>query len=170
MSDFSKTEGPTHIRRATPDDLPQLQTLLQTYFAEIGVQYVDSRADLHAYLTSRTLGFYVAETDKELVGCVLTRQLPCFPGGVECKRLYVLPAFRHHHLATQLMDAAEASALAHGATWVYLDSRRDLTAAIDLYLHRGYIECGRYNENPEASIFLKKSLAAEATAPQPESR
>jgi hypothetical protein len=52
----------------------------------------------------------------------------------------------------------EAHALVAGAEWVYLDSKDDLEAALRVYVRRGYQACARYNENPQATIFLRKEL------------
>jgi hypothetical protein len=35
-----------------------------------------------------------------------------------------------------------------------------MTAAIRFYEQRGYERCARYNENPQATIFMRKELRA----------
>ena len=52
----------------------------------------------------------------------------------------------------------EAYALEKAADWVYLDSKDDLKDAIRLYVKRGYQACDRYNDNPQATVFLRKKL------------
>ena len=46
-----------------------------------------------------------------------------------------------------------------GLEWVYLDSYDDLKAAIAVYEKRGYARCERYNENPQATVFMRKNIA-----------
>jgi hypothetical protein len=41
---------------------------------------------------------------------------------------------------------------------MYLDSKPEFSAAIALYRRRGYVECTRYNDNAQATVFLRKSL------------
>ena len=42
--------------------------------------------------------------------------------------------------------------------WIYLDTYDDLKAAIALYIRRGYETCERYNDNPQATVFLRKQI------------
>ena len=44
--------------------------------------------------------------------------------------------------------------------WMYLDSKPEFAAALALYRRRGYVECPRYNDNAQATVFLSKSLAS----------
>ena len=45
-----------------------------------------------------------------------------------------------------------------GHSAVYLDTKDDLHAAIRLYDQLGYERCERYNDNPQATIFMRKRL------------
>ena len=66
--------------------------------------------------------------------------------------------FRGLRLAHALMQAVEEHARAQGIQWLYLDTKDDLHAAIRFYLSTGYQPCPRYNDNPQATIFLRKQL------------
>ena len=57
------------------------------------------------------------------------------------------------------MDALEEHARNHGMDWIYLDSYDDLKSAIELYERRGYMRCARYNDNPQATLFMRKKIA-----------
>jgi ribosomal protein S18 acetylase RimI-like enzyme len=61
------------------------------------------------------------------------------------------------------MDTLEAAARSANLRWIYLDSKDNFQAAIALYRRRGYTACPRYNQNPEATIFLRKYLTAHQT-------
>jgi GNAT superfamily N-acetyltransferase len=91
-------------------------------------------------------------------GCVMLRPLPQVPLAAEVKRLYVRPAHRGLGLAHALMQVAEDHARSEGLQWLYLDTKDDLHAAIHFYLSTGYTHCPRYNDNPQATIFLRKHL------------
>ncbi len=146
------------MRRATAEDIPALLDLLHRYFTESNVHPTESAATLLPQVQSSAFGFYVAEARNGLAGCVLGRVLDGKAHAVECKRLYVEPRFRSQGLATSLMDEIETAARAAGLAWVYLDSKDDFAAAIKMYRRRGYSECPRFNDNPQATVFFRKCL------------
>jgi ribosomal protein S18 acetylase RimI-like enzyme len=154
----------TTLRRATAADLPQLLPLLDRYYTEWHVQVRDTPAQTVTYLNHPTLGFLVAEDEvtNTLAACVLLRDLPSTHHAAECKRLYVSPDFRRQGLADRLMQLAEDQATAAGLHWIYLDSAAEFTTAIALYRRRGYTDTPRFNDNPQATVFLRKSLTTAA--------
>lgn len=146
------------IRRATRDDLPQLTALIERYYDEWNVMQRDAPERIAEYIDQpEPFGFFVAEENGVLAGCVLLRILPSVPSAAECKRLYVAPEFRGRGLASGLMDYIERLA-ASKVDWVYLDTGADFTAAQALYPARGYQPCDRYNDNPQATCFFRKRL------------
>jgi hypothetical protein len=56
------------------------------------------------------------------------------------------------------MDTLEDAARAANLRWIYLDSKANFATAIAMYSRRGYTDTPRYNQNPEATIFLRKDL------------
>jgi len=148
------------VRRAKEADLAPVSTLLKQYYTEWDIWQRDDAAKVLADLQHPQFGFLLAEVDSQTAGCVLLRPLPAIESAAECKRLYVAPEFRGQRLAARLMDAAEAQAHAAGCAWMYLDSKPEFAAALALYRRRGYTECPRYNDNAQATIFLRKSLSA----------
>ncbi|WP_182277592.1 GNAT family N-acetyltransferase [Granulicella sp. 5B5] len=155
---------PPTIRRATPDDLTSVLALLTLYYNEWQIQQRDDEPTVAAKLQHAPLGYFLAFIDNEPAGCVMLRDLPNIPSAAEpsaeCKRLYVAPAFRGHRLANLLMDAAESTARTAGYHWLYLDSAAEFTTAIALYRRRGYLEIPRFNDNPQATIFMRLALTA----------
>jgi ribosomal protein S18 acetylase RimI-like enzyme len=154
------------IRRATANDLPALYALLQHYYSEGDVHHTEDEHSLNAYLHQHPYGFFLAELSSaddpastQIAGCVLYRSLDIIPYAAECKRLFVLPQFRGHNIAARLMDTLEDTARAAGLRWIYLDSKDNFQAAITMYRRRGYTDCPCYNQNAEATIFLRKDLA-----------
>ena len=154
------------IRRATASDLPALHALLQLYYTEGDVHHTEDEHSFNAYLHQHPYGFFLAELSPTpnapatIVGCVLYRPLAPLPEAAECKRLFVLPEFRGHNLAAKLMDTLESTARTCGIRWIYLDSKDNFQAAINMYRRRGYTDTPRYNDNPQATIFLRKHLPA----------
>ncbi len=154
------------IRRATASDLPALHALLQLYYSEGDVHHTEDEQSFRSYLHQHPYGFFLAEVSSstdpaapQIAGCVLYRPLAHIPQAAECKRLFVLPAFRGHNIAARLMNTLEDTARTSGLRWIYLDSKDNFQAAIAMYRRRGYTDTPRYNENAEATLFLRKDLA-----------
>ena len=146
------------VQRATSLEADQAFALIEEYYDAIGVVVRDDRAALEHYLTSPDSSIWVAFMDANPAGCVMLRPLPQIAFAAEVKRLYVRAAFRSLGLAHALMQAAENHARREGVQWLYLDTKDDLHAAIRFYLSTGYTHCPRYNDNPQATIFLRKKL------------
>jgi ribosomal protein S18 acetylase RimI-like enzyme len=61
-------------------------------------------------------------------------------------------------VANALLDALEGHARREGLRWLYLDSHDRLKAAVALYRKREFVPCKRYNDNPQAAVFLRKRI------------
>ena len=92
------------------------------------------------------------------MGCVVLRKLESIAKAGECKRMYVKPAARGKDIADMLLDAQEEFARKAGLAWIYLDTYDDLKPAIAIYERRGYKRCDRYNDNPQATLFMRKNI------------
>jgi DNA-binding MarR family transcriptional regulator/N-acetylglutamate synthase-like GNAT family acetyltransferase len=132
--------------------------ILHEYYEAVHVVQRDTLAGVETMLTERASGMWLAYLDDEVVGCVALRRLASIPGAAECKRLYVRPAARGNRIADRLLDAMEGFARDEGIEWIYLDTYDDLKTAIALYERRGYERCARYNDNPQATLFMRKRL------------
>lgn len=132
--------------------------ILQEYYEAVHVVQRDNPDALQNLLDEPGSGMWLARLGNEVVGCVVLRRLPSIPFAAECKRLYVKPSARGKHVATFLLDAQEAYARNQGFDWIYLDTYDDLKSAIALYEQRGYQRCERYNDNPQATLFMRKRL------------
>lgn len=133
--------------------------LLEEYYEAVHVVLRDSPAKLKKLLEEPGAGMWLASLEDEVVGCVVLRALAGIPGAAECKRLYVKPSARGHRIADELLEAMEEHARSQGFEWIYLDTYDDLKAAIAVYERRGYKRCKRYNDNPQATLFLRKRIA-----------
>lgn len=133
--------------------------LLREYYEAIRVVQRDAPEAIQKIIDEPCSGVWIAYLGDKPVGCVVLRKLASIPFATECKRLYVQPAARGHRIANELLDAQEDFARKEGLHWIYLDSYDDLKVAIALYRKRGYVSCERYNDNPQATIFLRKNIA-----------
>jgi ribosomal protein S18 acetylase RimI-like enzyme len=57
-----------------------------------------------------------------------------------------------------LLEAVANFARGAGYAWIYLDTASNMVAAARLYEKNGFVRCERYNENPQAAIFMRKHL------------
>ncbi|HEX4322029.1 MAG TPA: helix-turn-helix domain-containing GNAT family N-acetyltransferase [Acidobacteriaceae bacterium] len=148
---------PIGIRRLSKPSSEALD-LLHEYYEAVHVVQRDTPKAVGKVIRTPASGLWLAYLGSEPIGCVLLRRLSSIPHAGECKRLYVRPSARGLGIAARLMDALEDFAASEGLQWIYLDSYSDLKAAIDLYRRRGYTATERYNDNPQATIFLRKHL------------
>ena len=108
-------------------------------------------------------GVWLAEEGGRVVGCIALRTLAGRKGCGEIKRLYVRREFRGSGVAGLLLQELEEYAKAFGYGWLYLDTAADMKAAARFYEKKGFERCARYNENPQAAIFMRKALFLERT-------
>lgn len=84
--------------------------------------------------------------------------MPAMERSGEVKRLYVRPNYRKQGIASRLLAAVEEFASENGVAKLYLDTKDDLAEAIAFYRRHGYVQCQRYNDNPQATMFMCKRL------------
>ena len=132
--------------------------ILQEYYEAVHVVQRDKPARVQRILNAHGSGMWLAYLGDEAAGCVMLRRLESIPRAAECKRLYVRPAARGNRIADKLLDELEAFARDEGIEWIYLDTYDDLRTAIALYERRGYERCARYNDNPQATLFMRKHI------------
>jgi DNA-binding MarR family transcriptional regulator/GNAT superfamily N-acetyltransferase len=154
-------ENSIQIVRLTKSN-PDAIRLLQEYYEAVQVVQRDAPAAIQKIIDDSRSGVWLAYREEKAVGCVVLRKLGSITFAGECKRLYVQSAARGLGIAEKLMDALENFAREIGFRWVYLDSHDGLKAAIALYCKRGYVQCKRYNDNPQATVFLRKNLGRQA--------
>ncbi len=151
------SKPPVRIERLQSSSREPL-VILQEYYEAVDVVQRDTPASVQKILGDPASGMWLAYLGDEVVGCVALRRLESIPRAGECKRLYVKPSARGNRVADKLMDALEVFARDEGLEWIYLDTYDDLKAAISLYERRGYERCERYNDNPQATLFMRKRI------------
>jgi GNAT superfamily N-acetyltransferase len=156
------------IRKVSVTEAGDAFDVIDEYYNEIGVVVRDSRAELKRYLSKSQSGIWLAwrnvfedagtPPDTTAIGCIVLRPLTQIQNAGEIKRLYVRKSYRGLGVAKALLNALESYAAAQGMGWLYLDSKPDLEAAVRFYERSGYRRCERYNDNPQATIFMRKQL------------
>jgi len=146
------------IRRAAPAELPVAYLMVSEYYEAAAVQKRETQEELLRDYFSAGSGFWLARCGDNIIGCIAVRRMDV-PQAAEIKRMYVRPEVRGQGVAQELLEAAEKFAHTAGYHWVYLDTADDMKAAARFYQRNGFQPCERYNDNPQATIFMRKRLA-----------
>lgn len=105
---------------------------------------------------------FIAFAGGHSAGCIALRALPELgPTVCEMKRMYVRPQFRGHHIGRLLAERLLDEARAAGYTLMKLDTDTapKFAAAIGLYRALGFVECERYNADPDPkTLWFEKRL------------
>jgi GNAT superfamily N-acetyltransferase len=145
------------IRRAALSDARMAYSIVSEYYEAARVLLRDDPASFSQQYFEPGTGIWLALHDGQPVGSIALRKL--LPGAAEIKRMYVRPEWRGQGISLRLLRAAEGFARETGYRWIYLDTSDEMTAARRLYERQGYRPCPRYNQNPQATIFMRKRLA-----------
>jgi GNAT superfamily N-acetyltransferase len=147
------------IRRASPEDFDAAYRIVAEYYEAAEVVARDTKEEFRiAYFGERS-GVWLALIEMKVVGCVALREWNLSERSGEIKRMYVQPVYRKLGIAKALLSALESFAAEVGYKWLYLDSAPGMDAAILFYQKNDYDPCPRYNDNPQATIFLCKGIA-----------
>jgi ribosomal protein S18 acetylase RimI-like enzyme len=135
----------------------------ESYFAELDARFeagfdpgrsISAEADELAEPRGLVL---VARLHDEAIGCGALK----LHGGdpAEIKRMWVSPTARGLGLGRRLLHELEEHARQRRAATARLETNRALTEAIALYRSAGYVEVGRFNDEPYADHWFEKRLA-----------
>ncbi|MBB2974848.1 GNAT superfamily N-acetyltransferase [Microbacterium endophyticum] len=153
--------------RAESVDAPAAIALLNEYMAFRadgfpGGGYQRSPADASAFVPPVGVFLVFTDDDGVDVGCGGVRRIeaPAGTGVVrfEVKHLYMRASARGSGGGSALLAGLEERARGFGATELVLDTHHSLDAAGRLYARAGFTAIAAYNDNPNATVWLRKSL------------
>lgn len=147
-----------NVRRATSQEGNAAWAIVEEYYEAAGVVARDAKDDFERIYFGDEAGVWLATIANTVVGCVALRSLAIFENSAEVKRLYVRPQQRGLGIAAALYQSLEEYARERGYEWLYLDTTDDMVAAQRFYAALGYELTPRYNDNPQATIFMRKDL------------
>jgi GNAT superfamily N-acetyltransferase len=101
--------------------------------------------------------FLIVLRDDAVIGCGAIRSMTSDIG--EVKRMWIHPDARGEGLGSRLLGALVDQSRALGHTTLLLDTNAVLTEALALYAKHGFEPVERYNDNPDATHFLAKTLS-----------
>jgi GNAT superfamily N-acetyltransferase len=151
------------VQRVSVAQAEDVFSLVEEYYEAGEVIARDDRPTMLDYLASSDCGVWVGYSESNPVGCILYHMLPHIASAGEVKRLYVRPAFRRRGIAQALLERLEQFAATGATEWLYLDTNDTFQTAIAFYERNGYRRCARYNDNPQATIFMRKRLSSTRT-------
>ena len=149
------------VEKAGLSEAAEAYAIVAEYYEAVEVVVREDAAEFRAKYFGPGAGIWLARDGEAVVGCIALRPLKEIAGCGEVKRLYVKPEYRGRAIAERLLEALEAYARESGYGAIYLDSKDDLKTALRFYARHGYVECARYNENPQATVFMRKGLERE---------
>jgi GNAT superfamily N-acetyltransferase len=141
--------------------IPEARAALTQYLAEIvrrgAVRSVAVGAadDVDEY-TPPGGRFLVVSRGETVIGCGAIRSMTLEIG--EVKRMWIHPDARGAGLGSRLLGALVDQSRALGHTTLLLDTNAALTEALALYAKHGFEPVEPYNDNPDATHFLGKTL------------
>jgi GNAT superfamily N-acetyltransferase len=148
------------VQRAAPEEIETAYSIVEEYYESASVMARDSKEEFAAVYFQKRAGVWLARKGAQTIGCIALRILRGEDASAEVKRLYVRPAHRRCGVAQALLNVMEAYAADCGYGWLYLDSASGMDAAVRFYRRNGYEACPRYNDNPQASVFLRKRISS----------
>jgi GNAT superfamily N-acetyltransferase len=154
------------ISRAGLNELDDAWAIVTEYYDAVAVEVREDRPSFQISYFCDGAGIWLARSvEGMVVACIALRPLAAVRSAGEVKRLYVQPGWRGRGIAGLLLDALQDFAKSFGYEWLYLDSKDDLETAIRFYENRGYSRCERYNDNPQATVFMRKRLSDPVSCP-----
>lgn len=139
---------------------------MQEYFDELGARFTngfdvgdDYDAEL-ARMAAPDGAFVVVDDDGTTSGCGGLQRID--DQTVEVKRMWLCPSLRGLGLGKRLLAQLETLAQELGYDTVVLDTNAVLVEAIAMYESVGYESIERYNTNPYAQRWFRKTLPSHA--------
>jgi GNAT superfamily N-acetyltransferase len=148
----------TTVHRATFEEIDAAFGLVEEYYEEAGVIAREDRAEFAERYFADGSGVWLGVAGAQTVGCVALRKLAAPANCGEIKRMYVQSSHRGKGIAELLLAALEDYAVKSGYEWLYLDTTDSMIAAARFYERNSYRHCARYNDNPQATIFMRKFI------------
>jgi putative acetyltransferase len=146
------------VHRVTAEESNAAWEIVEEYYEAAGVVARDAEDDFKRIYFCDGAGVWLATIADAAVGCVALRSLAKFAHSGEVKRLYVRPQHRGRGIAAALYQRLEKYARERGYEWLYLDTTDEMVAAQRFYAALGYELTSSYNDNSQATIFMRKDL------------
>ncbi|HLY40002.1 MAG TPA: N-acetyltransferase [Terracidiphilus sp.] len=146
-------------RLYSPEDFPALYAIEEVCFEP---PFRFSRRYLRAIIHSAHSATWLADVGERIVGfSVIEWSIEAEGALAYLQTIEVLPEFRKHGVASELLGCSENSALAGGAHEIWLHVDEFNASAIRLYEYHGYVRRARkenYYPQGRAALVLAKQM------------
>jgi GNAT superfamily N-acetyltransferase len=146
------------VHRGSREEVARAYELVTEYYEMVGVEVREDSSAFEEQYFGEGTGLWLAVVNRVTVGCVALRELSGRPNCGEIKRMYVRASERGNGIADALLGELEKFAAQCGYEWLYLDTTDSMIAAARFYERNSYTRCERYNDNPQATLFMRKRL------------
>ncbi len=139
-----------------------LEEFFKKCFSAVGIAY--SPMDRHADITDierhymQNGRFWCLFNNKILIGTVAIRKIDIENKVIELKRMFVLPEYQGRGCGRLLLEYAIDYAKKQQYNKIYLDTRKQFSAAQHLYRSCGFQETEKYNDNEHAELYFEMVL------------
>ena len=140
----------------------QVECFLKKCLSAVGIPY--SPEDRHADIADveqqymKNGCFWCLIDNDNIIGTVAVRIIDKDNQIVELKRMFVSPEYQGRGYGRLLIEHAITYSREHHYQKMYLDTRKQLSAAHHLYRSVGFRETDRYNDNEHAELYFKLVL------------
>jgi putative acetyltransferase len=141
-----------------PSDHGDLLRFFQTAFAGMGFEFDLTSKDqdllnIPGEYQSKGGLFLVAKSKGQIIGTIALRRIAA--DVCELKRFYVRAEHQRRGVGTSLLRQAIDHARSGGWRCIRLDTSFKSPSAISLFRKHGFVEIGRYNDDPFAEVFME---------------
>jgi GNAT superfamily N-acetyltransferase len=141
---------------------PEARAALSAYLEEVALR-IGGAPTYYATLADEVDGFVapggvflLVSVGDEVVGCGGVRTIR--PSVGELNRMWIRPDDRGTGLGNRLLSALIDRSRALGHETLRLDTNAALTQALSMYRKHGFEPVERFNDNPDATDYLMKTL------------
>lgn len=140
----------------------QVACFLAKCFSAVGIPY--SPSDRHADVADierhymKDGCFWCLLDDDIIIGTVAIRTIDKVNKIAELKRMFVAPEHQGKGYGRLLLEHAIAYAQEQNYHKICLDTRKQFSAAQQLYRSAGFQEIGKYNDNEHAELYFELVL------------
>lgn len=145
---------------------PSMQQSLEDFFIKcfsaIGIPY--SPNDRHSDIANvkqhymKNGCFWCLFNNEILIGTIALRTIDIENNTAELKRMFVLPEYQGKGYGRLLLNYAIDYAKEHKYNKIFLDTRKQFSAAQHLYKSTGFRETEKYNDNDRAELYFELLL------------
>ena len=145
------------MHRATVEEIDRAFTLVNEYYEEAKVIARENREQFAQQYFAEDSGLWLAVVNGATAGCVALRSLGAQANCGEIKRMYVRSSGAMRGIAPHC--SGRLKSMPWNRTTLALSRYNGLYASrLPISIRKTDIGCERYNDNPQATLFMRKRI------------